>query len=144
MIPDAVNHGLGLNVSVDDPRITRVGRLLRKLSLDELPQLINVLAGEMSIVGPRATLPHQVEMYNDYQRQRLLVRPGISCLSVVKGRNLLSWNERIELDIQYLSRWSLWLDLEIIIKTLWVVFITRKGIYGAAGINDDFTAPSIG
>jgi lipopolysaccharide/colanic/teichoic acid biosynthesis glycosyltransferase/glycosyltransferase involved in cell wall biosynthesis len=140
MIKDAHNHGLGLNVSEEDPRITRVGRLLRKWSLDELPQLINVLSGEMSIVGPRTGLLYQAAKYNDTQRQRLLVRPGITSLSVVKGRNLLSWKERIDLDIQYLSRWSLWLDFTIIIRTFWVTLVTRKGIYGLNGINDDFTS----
>jgi lipopolysaccharide/colanic/teichoic acid biosynthesis glycosyltransferase/glycosyltransferase involved in cell wall biosynthesis len=140
MIKDAPNHGLGLNVSEDDPRITRVGRVLRKWSLDELPQLINVLTGEMSIVGPRTGLLHQVARYDEYQRQRLLVRPGISSLSVVNGRNLLSWKERIDFDIQYLSRWSLWLDFKIIIRTFRVTLVTRKGIYGVNGINDDFTS----
>jgi lipopolysaccharide/colanic/teichoic acid biosynthesis glycosyltransferase/glycosyltransferase involved in cell wall biosynthesis len=142
MIKDAPNHGLGLNVSKDDPRLTRVGRVLRKWSFDELPQLINVLAGEMSIVGPRTGLLHQVERYNGDQRQRLLVRPGISSLPLILGRNLLSWKERIDLDIQYLSHWSLWLDLRIIFKTFWVVLVTRKGIYGPAGINDDFNPVS--
>jgi len=139
MIKDAANHGLGLNVSENDPRITRIGRILRKWSLDELPQLINVLAGEMSIVGPRTGLPHQIEKYDTRQRQRLLVRPGISGLSVIKGRNLLSWKERIDFDIQYLSNWSVWRDVKIIIQTFWVVLVLRKGIYGATGVNDDFT-----
>jgi lipopolysaccharide/colanic/teichoic acid biosynthesis glycosyltransferase/glycosyltransferase involved in cell wall biosynthesis len=144
MIEDAPNHGLGLNVSQDDPRITRIGRLLREWSIDELPQLINVLTGEMSIVGPRTGLLYQVERYDINQRQRLLVRPGISSLPLIRGRNLLSWKERIKLDIQYISHWSLWLDLKIIIKTFWVVLVTRKGIYGPEGVNDDFIsiAPS--
>jgi lipopolysaccharide/colanic/teichoic acid biosynthesis glycosyltransferase/glycosyltransferase involved in cell wall biosynthesis len=140
MIQDAPNHGLGLNVNENDTRITRVGRILRKWSFDELPQLINVLAGEMSIVGPRTGLLYQVKQYNSNQRQRLLVRSGIASLPLIRGRNLLSWRERIDLDIEYLSRWSLWLDFKIIIKTFWVVLVTRKGIYGAAGVNDDFTS----
>jgi lipopolysaccharide/colanic/teichoic acid biosynthesis glycosyltransferase/glycosyltransferase involved in cell wall biosynthesis len=140
MVQDAPNHGLGLNVNENDARITRVGRILRKWSFDELPQLINVLAGEMSLVGPRTGLLYQVERYDSNQRQRLLVRPGMASLPLIRGRNLLSWKERIDLDIQYLSRWSIWLDFKIIIKSFWVVLITRKGIYGVAGINDDFNS----
>jgi lipopolysaccharide/colanic/teichoic acid biosynthesis glycosyltransferase/glycosyltransferase involved in cell wall biosynthesis len=138
MIEDAPEHNLGLSVSEGDPRITRAGRMFRKLSLDELPQLINVLRGEMSIVGPRTGLLYQVTKYNDTQRQRLLVRPGITSLPVIKGRNILSWKDRIDLDIQYLYHWSLWLDFVIIIKTFWVTLVTRKGIYGVNGVNDDF------
>lgn len=138
MVDNAVNQGLGLNVCESDDRITRVGRTLRNWGLDELPQLINVLAGEMSIVGPRSGLPYQVDLYNDVQRQRLLVKPGITNLPLIKGRNLLTWKERIDLDIQYLSDWSLLVDFKIILKTFWVVLVTRKGVYGATGINDDF------
>jgi lipopolysaccharide/colanic/teichoic acid biosynthesis glycosyltransferase len=126
MVQDAPNHGLKLNVSHDDPRLTRVGRTLRKWSLDELPQVINVLTGEMSLVGPRTGLLYQVEKYDTNQRQRLLVRPGISSLPLIRGRNLLSWKERIDLDIEYISRWSLWLDVKIIIQTFWVVWSPRK------------------
>lgn len=144
MMDGAVNHGLGINVANDDPRLTRVGRVLRSWGLDELPQLINVLTGEMSLIGPRPTLSYQVERYTDFQRQRLYVKPGISSLAIVEGRNLLSWRERIRLDVWYVKHWSLWLDAKIILKTFWSVLVTRKGIYGPEGINDDFVRKDLG
>lgn len=142
MVEGAVKQGLGYNVAKDDPRITRVGRFLRAWGLDELPQLINVMRGEMSIVGPRPTLKYQVEQYNDFQRQRLLVKPGITGWALIHGRNLLTWEERIKYDVWYVHHWSLWLDLWIMLKTIWVVLIKREGVYGPAGINDDFTGPA--
>ena len=143
MVEGAPEKGLRLNVSRNDSRITRVGKVLRNLGLDELPQLINVLRGEMSLVGPRPTLRYQVEQYDEFQLQRLLVRPGITSLAVVSGRNLLSWRERIELDVWYVTHWSLWLDAKIILKTLWAVLVTRRGVYGAEGVNDDFLPEKI-
>jgi lipopolysaccharide/colanic/teichoic acid biosynthesis glycosyltransferase/glycosyltransferase involved in cell wall biosynthesis len=143
MIDGAVNHGLGLNVATDDPRLTRVGKVLRSWGLDELPQLVNVLVGEMSVVGPRPTLGHQVEAYNDFQRQRILVCPGITSLGVVEGRNSLPWKRRIRLDVWYIKHWSLWLDIKIIMKTFWTVLVTRRGIYGKGGINDGFIASPV-
>ena len=134
--PDLLSRG--------DPRITRVGRLLRNLGLDELPQLLNVLTGEMSLVGPRPTLSYQVERYSPFQKRRLEVRPGITSLAVVAGRNALSWNERIELDVWYIDHWSLGLDLRILAKTLWCVLITREGLYGKDGVNDTFVGPPDG
>ena len=113
----------------EDPRITRVGKWLRKLSLDELPQLFNVLRGEMSIVGPRPTLLYQIEKYDARQKKRLLVKPGITGWAQINGRNLLTWPERIELDVWYVENWSLWLDLQIIIRTPIIVF-KQQGIYG--------------
>lgn len=142
MVVGAVNKGLGYNVAKDDPRITRVGRFLRSWGLDELSQLINVLRGEMSIVGPRPTLKYQVEQYDDFQRRRLLVKPGITGWALIHGRNLLSWEERIKYDVWYTEHWSLWLDLWIMLKTLWVVLIKREGVYGKEGVNDDFTGPA--
>ena len=112
---------LGTYVHRDDPRITPLGRILRRTSLDELPQLLNVLRGDMSIVGPRPDLPHHVERYSDVQRRRLEVRPGITGLAQVSGRNDLSWEERIKLDVEYIERWSLLLDLAILAKTAGVV-----------------------
>jgi lipopolysaccharide/colanic/teichoic acid biosynthesis glycosyltransferase len=128
-------------LSRSDPRITRVGRLLRNLGLDELPQLLNVLAGNMSLVGPRPTLAYQVDRYDASQRRRLELRPGITSLAVVAGRNALSWNERIELDVWYIDHWSLGLDLKILLRTLWCVLVTREGLYGKDGVNDSFVEP---
>jgi lipopolysaccharide/colanic/teichoic acid biosynthesis glycosyltransferase len=141
MVVGAVRKGLGYNVAKDDLRITRVGTLLRNWGLDELPQLINVFIGEMSLVGPRPTLRYQVEHYNDFQRCRLQVKPGITSLAVVSGRNALSWKERIELDVWYVEHWSLWLDIKILFKTLWTVLVTHEGLYGEDGVNDPFVAP---
>ncbi|MCR4404981.1 MAG: sugar transferase [Candidatus Acetothermia bacterium] len=139
MVEGAVEQGLGYNVAEDDPRITRVGRFLREWGLDELPQLINVLRGEMSLVGPRPTLKYQVERYNEFQRRRLSVKPGITGWALIHGRNLLSWEERIKYDVWYAEHWSLPLDLWILLKTVWVVLIKREGVYGPGGINEDFT-----
>lgn len=110
-------------------RITRVGRWLRRLSLDELPQLINIALGEMSIVGPRPTLPYQVERYDERQRGRLSVKPGITGLAQVRGRNAVSWSERIELDLAYVERQSIGLDLRILAWTLGVV-LKGSGLEG--------------
>jgi lipopolysaccharide/colanic/teichoic acid biosynthesis glycosyltransferase len=142
MVVGAINQGLGYNVAKDDHRITRVGRFLRAWGLDELPQLTNVLKGEMSIVGPRPTLRYQVERYNSYQRRRLLVKPGITGWALIHGRNLLSWEERIKYDVWYVDHWSLSLDFLIMLKTLWIVLITREGVYGKGGVNDDFSVSS--
>jgi lipopolysaccharide/colanic/teichoic acid biosynthesis glycosyltransferase len=142
MVVGAVKQGLGYNVARDDNRITSVGRFLRAWGLDELPQLINVLKGEMSIVGPRPTLKYQVDQYNAFQRRRLLVKPGITGWALIHGRNLLSWEERIKYDVWYVDYWSLWLDLWIMLKTLWIVLVTREGVYGKGGINEDFSGPT--
>lgn len=109
-----------------DPRITRVGGVLRKLSLDELPQLWNVLKGDMSLVGPRPPLPDEVERYNTHQAQRLSVIPGITGLWQVNGRNEISdFDTWLELDLQYARTWSLWLDIRILFKTVLVVLTAR-------------------
>jgi len=109
-----------------DPRITRIGAILRKTSLDELPQLWNVLKGEMSLVGPRPPLPDEVERYDARQAQRLSVMPGITGLWQVSGRNSLSnFDTWLELDLEYARRWSLWLDLRILAKTVVVVVVAR-------------------
>ncbi|HWS52748.1 MAG TPA: sugar transferase, partial [Pyrinomonadaceae bacterium] len=101
-----------------DPRVTRVGRVLRRLSLDELPQLLNVLRGDMSVVGPRPPIPYEVEAYALRHRRRLDMKPGLTGLWQVSGRNRLSFEEMVRLDLYYIENWSLWLDLKIILRTL--------------------------
>ena len=114
MVSGAEHIGAGLAVNEGDSRITRVGALLRRTSLDELPNLVNVLRGEMSLIGPRPTLPAQVEQYTERQRGRLAVKPGITGWAQVNGRASLPWSERIELDLYYIEHRSLALDLRIL------------------------------
>lgn len=109
--------GVGTAVTAEDPRVTRIGRLLRRFSLDELPNLFNVLRGEMRIVGPRATLPAQVELYTPRQRRRLDLRPGVTGWAQIHGRAGIPWEERIELDVWYVEHRSLRLDLKILART---------------------------
>ncbi len=109
----------------NDPRVTPLGRYLRKFSIDELPQLWNVIKGEMSIVGPRAPLPEEVENYSVSQRRRLSVKPGITCLWQVSGRNDINFQQWMEMDLQYIDNWSVWLDLRIMLKTIPAVFTGR-------------------
>jgi lipopolysaccharide/colanic/teichoic acid biosynthesis glycosyltransferase len=117
MVDGAEHIGAGLAVNVNDSRITRVGALLRRSSLDELPNLLNVLRGEMSLVGPRPTLPAQVAQYTPRQRLRLSVKPGITGWAQINGRTSLPWSERIELDLHYVEHRSLLLDLRILART---------------------------
>jgi lipopolysaccharide/colanic/teichoic acid biosynthesis glycosyltransferase len=109
--------GVGTAVTDDDPRVTRAGRVLRRFSLDELPNLVNVLRGEMAIVGPRATLPAQVELYTPRQRRRLELKPGVTGWAQIHGRATIPWEERIELDVWYVEHRSLALDLRILART---------------------------
>jgi lipopolysaccharide/colanic/teichoic acid biosynthesis glycosyltransferase len=109
--------GVGTAVTSEDPRVTRVGRVLRRFALDELPNLFNVLRGEMRIVGPRATLPAQVELYTPRQRRRLDLRPGVTGWAQIHGRTGIPWEERIELDVWYVEHRSLRLDLKILART---------------------------
>ena len=131
MVVGAHAMGSGWLVAERDPRITRVGHFLRRWSLDELPQLFNVLRGDMSIIGPRPTLRYQVDQYTDFQRRRLEVRPGITGWAQVQGRNDLPWPARIELDVHYVEHRSLRLDLEILRRTVRVL-ATPSGIYNEA------------
>lgn len=126
MVPDAVNIGTGMFVEKDDPRVTWIGKIIRKTSIDELPQLFNVLRGEMSLVGPRPAPLHHLNIYNDRQRKRLNVRPGITGWAQVNGRLALYWPDRIELDLRYVEQYYLWLDLKIILKTV-IVVLSRSG-----------------
>jgi lipopolysaccharide/colanic/teichoic acid biosynthesis glycosyltransferase len=128
MVRGAEFTGAGLAIQEGDDRITRIGALLRRYSLDELPNLWNVLRGEMSIVGPRPTVPIQVEQYTDRQRGRLAVKPGLTGWAQVNGRASLPWPERIELDLWYVEHRSLALDLKILGQTVEMV-LTGKGLY---------------
>ncbi len=128
MVPGAETMGDGIYVIEGDPRITRVGRLLRRFSLDELPNLVNVLRGEMAIVGPRPTVQEQVDRYTERQRRRLEVKPGITGWAQVNGRTSLPWPERIELDVWYVEHRSLRLDLRILAKTARML-ATGRGLY---------------
>jgi lipopolysaccharide/colanic/teichoic acid biosynthesis glycosyltransferase len=128
MVHGAEFTGAGLAIQEGDDRITRLGRFLRRYSLDELPNLWNVLRGEMSIIGPRPTLQVQVEQYTERERGRLSVKPGITGWAQVNGRASLPWSERIELDLWYVEHRTLALDLEILVRTVRMV-VTGKGLY---------------
>ena len=128
MVTGAEHFGAGLAVDQDDPRITRIGSLLRRTSIDELPNLINVLRGEMSLVGPRPTVQVQVDRYTDRQRRRLDVRPGITGWAQVNGRASLPWADRIELDVWYIEHASPALDLKILLASIRMA-LTGRGLY---------------
>ena len=131
MVVGAESQGAGYAVDRGDPRITRIGRVLRRTSVDELPQLWNVVRGEMSLIGPRPTLRYQVDRYDEHQRHRLDIRPGITGWAQVNGRTALPWAERIELDVWYVEHRSLAVDLKILLRTPLALF---GGIYkGATG-----------
>jgi lipopolysaccharide/colanic/teichoic acid biosynthesis glycosyltransferase len=119
--------GVGTIVTRDDPRVTRAGRFLRRTSLDEVPNLVNVLRGEMAIVGPRPTIPAQVDDYTPFQRRRHEVLPGITGWAQVQGRAGIPWEERIELDVWYVDHRSFALDARILARTAWLV-LTGKGL----------------
>ena len=109
----------------DDPRITPVGRLLRKYSIDELPQFLNVLKGEMSLVGPRPPLPKEVAQYEPWQHRKLSVKPGVTCLWQVNGRNEIDFDDWMRLDLEYIDNWSLWLDTKLLARTIPAVIKSR-------------------
>jgi lipopolysaccharide/colanic/teichoic acid biosynthesis glycosyltransferase len=127
MVPGSDPVGVGTIVARDDPRVTRIGRVLRRTSLDELPNLLNVLRGEMALVGPRPTIPAQVAAYTERQHRRHEVRPGITGWAQVQGRAGIPWEERIELDIEYVDNRSARLDLEILRRTVWLA-VTGQGL----------------
>ncbi len=132
MVDGAPNMGSGLFTNETDPRITKIGSFLRRTSLDELPQLINLLRGDMSLVGPRPPVPYYPYKYEDYpdeQRLRFTVLPGITGYAQVKGRNKINWDQRIELDMQYVENQSLLLDLEIIAETVRNVVLKNDDVY---------------
>jgi len=128
MVRGAEAMGAGIYVIEGDPRITRVGRLLRRFSLDELPNLVNVLRGEMAIVGPRPTVQEQVDRYTERQRRRLEVKPGITGWAQINGRTSLPWPDRIELDVWYVEHRSMRLDLRILLRTARLL-ATGHGLY---------------
>jgi lipopolysaccharide/colanic/teichoic acid biosynthesis glycosyltransferase len=131
MVVGAERQGAGFAVDRGDPRITPVGRVLRRLSLDELPQLWNVLRGDMSLIGPRPTLRYQVERYTEHQRRRLAVKPGLTGWAQIHGRAELPWDDRIELDLWYVEHRSPRVDAEILARTPLALF---RGTYkGASG-----------
>ena len=133
MVEGAEHIGAGLAIDAGDSRVTRVGALLRRTSIDELPNLVNVLRGDMTVIGPRPTLPAQVEQYDERQRRRLAVKPGITGWAQVNGRASLPWSERIELDLYYIEHRSLALDLRILVRTVAMV-LGGHGLYkGATG-----------
>jgi len=128
MVQGAERLGAGLYIEPGDARITRTGRLLRRFSLDELPNLVNVLRGEMSVVGPRPTVAEQVDRYTPHQRRRLEVKPGITGWAQVNGRASLPWPDRIELDVWYVDHRSVTLDLRILARTVRML-LTGRGLY---------------
>jgi len=132
--PDLRNPDGSTQQPADDPRLTRVGRILRQASLDELPQLINVLRGEMSLVGPRPDQVDQLNYYTPEERRKLAVKPGITGLAQVSGRNAITWEQRKRLDLDYVERASLGLDLRILLKTLPTVLLQR-GVFTSVATN---------
>jgi lipopolysaccharide/colanic/teichoic acid biosynthesis glycosyltransferase len=128
MVPGAEAMGAGIYVLEGDPRITRVGRMLRRFSFDELPNLVNVLQGDMAMVGPRPTVQEQVDRYTERQRRRLEVKPGITGWAQINGRTSLPWPERIELDVWYVEHRSLRLDLRILARTARML-ASGQGLY---------------
>lgn len=132
MTKEAGQRGNPFEISAYDPRITRIGHFLRRWSLDELPQLWNVIRGDMSLIGPRPNFAETAARYSSYEMQRLSMRPGLTGLAQIHGRNLIPWHERVPLDITYIEDYSLWLDAKIAIWTL-PIWLRGEGIYGADG-----------
>lgn len=129
MTRDAEQRIQGQYIAADNPYVTPIGRFLRKTSLDELPELVNVLKGDMSLVGPRPQLSEEVANYDEFQRRRLEVRPGITGWAQVNGRNSISWTERFKLDAWYIDHWTPWLDIRILLMTIGQV-LRQRGLEG--------------
>lgn len=121
MVVDAEKLGTGILTCEGDPRVTRIGHIMRKYRIDEIPQLLNVLCGEMSLVGPRPLVPDYFDHWSDHDRRRLLMLPGITGWQQINGGERNTWQQRMELDVWYVEHWSLWLDLRILLRTPWVV-----------------------
>ena len=136
MVVGAEKIGRGIETAKDDERVTRVGKFLRHWTLDEIPQIFNVLNGDMSVIGPRPTVMSQVARYTPFQRRRLEVQPGMGGWAWIHGRNRLPWDKRIELDVWYVDHWSLWLDLKIFVMAF-LVLLRREGVYGDDGVVHD-------
>jgi len=136
MVSGARERGLGGEVAADDDRLTRVGRVLRIWTLDEIPQLLNVLRGEMSVVGPRPWIPRQVEQCPAWARQRFEMKPGLAGWAWIHGRNLVPWEERLRMDVWYVKNWSLRLDASILVRAM-IQLVRRHGVYGPEGITTD-------
>lgn len=137
MVDGAINMGNGLHTHEKDTRITKVGSILRKTSLDELPQILNILKGDMSFIGPRPPVtyyPREYDEYIDFQRTRFKVKPGITGYAQILLRNSASWNKRIELDVTYVNKMSLTFDIYIFFKTIWVV-LAQENIYDSKNKN---------
>ncbi len=132
MVDGAIHLGAGLDTFAGDPRVTLVGKFLREYHLDELPQLFNVLRGDMSLVGPRPLLPSSLDTYQDREKRRLLVPPGITAWEAVQGGLLNTIDQRLALDVWYVDHWTIGLDLWILLKTIPVV-LTKTGVYGENG-----------
>ena len=128
MVVEAETQGAGILCLKDDPRVTPIGRILRRVSLDELPQLLNVVRGEMSVIGPRPGLAYQASRYTPQQRLRLSVRPGLTGWAQVNGRNSITWEKRIERDLEYVQRMSFAMDLLIILRTVPVMLMASNQI----------------
>ena len=135
MIHGADKITKGVIFGEDNPYITKAGKFIRRTGFDELVQLINVFKGDMSLVGPRPTLPYQIKNYNNVQKKRISVKPGITGWALINGRNNLTWTKRIELDLWYIKHWSIWLDMKILISTVYVV-IKGEGMYAEKGRKD--------
>ena len=133
-------HTRGNYKIVNDPRVTPIGKITRKYSIDEMPQLYNVLKGEMCLVGPRPARMDQIEKFSQEERRRMLVKPGLTGWAQINGRNLLSWKDRIKLDLWYVEHETFGLNLKILFKTVWVAFVSKNGNYGPEGVTRDYGA----